>query len=94
MTDLLAAGGLVLVIEGLLWAAAPGLGLRLRYLSDGMSPSARIVGGRVIPERSGYYVGWRMTEALVAERGIAAALRAEAKEFGKAEERAGGVRSA
>jgi hypothetical protein len=39
-----------------------GLGLRLRYLSDGMSPSARIVGGRVIPERSGYYVGWRMTE--------------------------------
>ena len=71
-----------------------GLGLRLRYLSDGMSPSARIVGGRVIPERSGYYVGWRMTEALVAERGIAAALRAEATEFGKAEERAGGVRSA
>jgi uncharacterized protein YjeT (DUF2065 family) len=29
MTDLLAAGGLVLVIEGLLWAAAPQLGLRL-----------------------------------------------------------------
>jgi hypothetical protein len=71
-----------------------GLGLRLRYLSDGMSPSARIVGGRVIPERSGYYVGWRMTEALVAERGIAEALRTEAKEFAKAEERARGVQSA
>jgi hypothetical protein len=35
-----------------------------------------------------------MTEALVAERGIADALRTEATEFGKAEERAGGVRSA
>jgi len=70
------------------------LGLRLRYLSDGMSPSARIVGGRVIPERSGYYVGYRMTEALVGERGLAEALRTEAVEFGKAEERAGGVRSA
>ena len=71
-----------------------GLGYRLRYLSGGMSPSARIVGGRVIPERAGYYVGWRMTEALVAERGIADALRAEASDFAKAEERAGGVRSA
>jgi uncharacterized protein YjeT (DUF2065 family) len=29
MMDLLTAGGLVLVIEGLLWAAAPQLGLRL-----------------------------------------------------------------
>jgi uncharacterized protein YjeT (DUF2065 family) len=29
MTDLLAAVGLVLVIEGLLWAAAPHLALRL-----------------------------------------------------------------
>ena len=53
-----------------------GLGLRLRYLSGGMSPSSRLIGGRVIPERSGYYLGYRMAEALVAERGIAAALRA------------------
>jgi len=29
MSDLLVAFGLVLVIEGLLWAAAPGTGLRL-----------------------------------------------------------------
>jgi uncharacterized protein YjeT (DUF2065 family) len=29
MTDLLVAGGLVLVIEGLLWAAAPRAGLRM-----------------------------------------------------------------
>ena len=35
-----------------------------------------------------------MTEALVAERGLAEALRANAVEFGKAEDRAGGVRSA
>ena len=56
-----------------------GLGLRLRYLSGGMSPSARLVGGRVIPERAGYYLGYRMTEALVAERGLAEAVRAPAR---------------
>jgi hypothetical protein len=58
-----------------------GLGLRLRYLTGGASAAQRLVGGRVIPERSGYYVGARMVERLVAERGIAAALRAPALEF-------------
>ena len=67
-----------------------GLGLRLRYLSGGMSPSARLVGGRVIPERAGYYLGYRMTEALVAERGIAEALRAPALDFQAAEARGAG----
>ncbi len=67
-------------------AAAPdldrtGLGLRLRYLSGGMSPAARLVQGRVLPERSGYYIGARMAEALVAERGVAAAARAPAADF-------------
>jgi len=71
-----------------------GLGLRLRYLSGGMSPSARLVGGRVLPERSGYYLGYRMTEALVAQRGLAEAVRASAHEFQQAEERATGVQSA
>ena len=71
-----------------------GLGLRLRYLSGGMSPTARLVAGRVIPERAGYYMGHRLTEALVAERGIAAALLAGADEAREAEERAGGVRTA
>ena len=80
-------------------AAAPdmdraGLGLRLRYLSGGMSPAARLVAGRVIPERSGYYMGYRLTEALVSERGIAAALLGGADEAREAEERAGGVRTA
>jgi hypothetical protein len=71
-----------------------GLGLRLRYLSGGMSPSARLVGGRVLPERSGYYLGYRMAEALVAERGIAEAVRASAQEFQQAEDLARGIQSA
>jgi len=71
-----------------------GLGLRLRYLSGGMSPSARLVGGRVLPERSGYYLGFRMTEALVAERGLAQALRAPAEEFQAAEDIARGIQTA
>jgi hypothetical protein len=58
-----------------------GLGLRLRFLSGGMSPAARLAQGRVLPERSGYYIGMRMAEPLVAERGVAAAARAAAAEF-------------
>ena len=71
-----------------------GIGLRLRYLSGGMSPSARLVSGRVLPERSGYYLGHRMTEALVQERGIAAALRAPAQDFQIAEDHSRGVQTA
>ncbi|HEX6644749.1 MAG TPA: DUF2268 domain-containing putative Zn-dependent protease [Gemmatimonadales bacterium] len=71
-----------------------GLGLRLRYLTGGMSPSARLVGGRVIPERAGYYIGYRMAEALVEQRGIAAALRASPREFAAAEHSARGVQTA
>ena len=71
-----------------------GLGLRLRYLSGGMSPSARLVSGRVLPERSGYYLGYRMTEALVAQRGLVDSVRASAHEFQDAEDRARGVQSA
>ena len=64
-----------------------GLGLRLRYLSGGVSAAARAVKGRILPERSGYYVGARMAEALIAERGIAAAVRAATAEFPAAEAR-------
>jgi hypothetical protein len=71
-----------------------GLGLRLRYLSGGMSPAARLVSGRVLPERSGYYLGYRMAEALVAERGLAAAVRASAQEFQAAADTARGVQTA
>jgi hypothetical protein len=71
-----------------------GLGLRLRYLSGGMSPSARLVAGRVIPERAGYYLGYRMTEALVAERGLSEAVRAPAQDFQAAEDAARGIQTA
>ncbi|MEO7986519.1 MAG: DUF2268 domain-containing putative Zn-dependent protease [Gemmatimonadales bacterium] len=71
-----------------------GLGLRLRYLSGGMSPAARLVNGRVLPERAGYYLGHRMAESLVTERGLAAAVRAPAHEFEVAENVARGVQTA
>lgn len=70
-----------------------GLGLRLRYLSGGMSPAARLVQGRVLPERSGYYIGARMAEPLVAERGVAVAVRATAAEFETASARASAGRA-
>ncbi len=58
-----------------------GLGLRLRYLSGGMSDEARTVDRYVLPERSGYYLGARMVEAAIAERGMAWAIRASAGEL-------------
>src|SRR5437660_9278598 len=80
-------------------AAAPlldesGLGLRLRFLSGGMSAAARMMGGRMLPERSGYYLGLRLVESYLAERGIASTLRAAPAELRKAEERALGMQSA
>jgi len=58
-----------------------GLGLRLRYLSGGMSDEARTVDRYVLPERSGYYLGSRMVEAAVRARGLAWALRASSAEL-------------
>ena len=71
-----------------------GIGLRLRFLSGGLTPSSRIALGRVLPERCGYYLGYRMAEALVAEIGVAAALRAPALAFEAAEEVARDIRTA
>ncbi len=71
-----------------------GLGYRLRYLTGGMSPSARLVNGKVIPERAGYYLGLRMVEPLIEQGGIEQALRAAPLEFHDAAERAAGVQSA
>jgi hypothetical protein len=71
-----------------------GLGLRLKYLSGGMSPGARLSLGRVLPERCGYYLGHRMAEPLVNARGIAAALRAPATDFQALEDEALGFRTA
>ncbi len=56
-----------------------GLGLRLRYLSGGMSEQARTVDRWVLPERGGYYLGARLCEPAVAERGLAWTVRAHAE---------------
>lgn len=74
--------------------ASRGLGYRLRYLSGGVSAAQRLVGGKVIPERAGYYLGHRMVEAFAADRGIAHALRTEAGEIVEFEERSRGMQTA
>lgn len=58
-----------------------GLGLRLRYLSGGMSDEARTVERTVLPERAGYFVGARMVEPAVEAHGLAWAVRASAAEL-------------
>ncbi|HEV8445751.1 MAG TPA: hypothetical protein VGQ44_02985 [Gemmatimonadaceae bacterium] len=58
-----------------------GLGLRLRYLSGGMSDEARTVDRYVIPERAGYYLGARLCEPAIAANGIAWAMRASGVEI-------------
>ncbi len=58
-----------------------GLGLRLRYLSGGVSDHARTVDRLTLPERSGYYLGARMAEPAIAAHGLAWAVRASAEEI-------------
>jgi hypothetical protein len=57
------------------------LGLRLRWLSGGMSDDARTVDHYVIPERAGYFLGARLVEDAIAEHGIARCLRLSAQEL-------------
>jgi hypothetical protein len=58
------------------------LGLRLRYLSGGMSDEARTVDGRyLLPERSGYFIGARLCEPAIDARGLAWAVRASDAEL-------------
>lgn len=45
MTDLLVAFGLVLVIEGLVWAAAPRLGLRMLAAAAQLPEQSLRLGG-------------------------------------------------
>ena len=73
---------------------ARGLGLRLKYLSGGMSPTARLVGGKVLPERSGYYVGLRLVENYLAAHGVASTVRAATAELKQADDRALGIQTA
>jgi len=73
---------------------ASGLGLRLRYLSGGMSPAARLLAGKVLPERSGYYLGLRLVENYFAEHGAASTVRAAVEELRLADDRASGIQTA
>lgn len=58
------------------------LGLRLRFLSGGMSEQALTIDGRyVLPERSGYYIGARLCDAAIDANGLAWALRASDREL-------------
>ncbi|MCU0646887.1 MAG: DUF2268 domain-containing protein [Gemmatimonadaceae bacterium] len=59
-----------------------GLGLRLRYLSGGMSDDARTLTPDVVmPERAGYYMGAKLVEGSLLARGPAWAVRASASEL-------------
>ena len=58
-----------------------GLGLRLKYLSGGMSDEARTIDRYVMPERAGYYIGSRIAEPAIAANGLAWAVRASAAEI-------------
>ena len=71
-----------------------GLGYRLRYLSGGVPPAQRMVSGKVIPERAGYYLGLRMVESVVANVSIARALRTEAAACTVSEALEGGAQTA
>jgi hypothetical protein len=58
-----------------------GLGLRLKYLSEGMTDERRRAGDQILPERAGYYVGAKMTEHAIATRGYAWTARASAQDI-------------
>ncbi len=58
-----------------------GLGLRLRYLSGGMSDEARTVQRTVLPERSGYYLGAQMVQSSVRDLGLARSVRSSSHEL-------------
>jgi hypothetical protein len=58
-----------------------GLGLRLRYLSGGLSEDARRADRLVLPERAGYYIGARLAQPGIVARGLSWALRASAEEL-------------
>ena len=63
------------------WRTFAELGLRLRYLSGGLSDESRTIDQYVLPERAGYYLGSRMVERAVSERGMAWTVRASADEI-------------
>ena len=48
----------------------------------------------VLPERSGYYLGWRLVESYLGEHGVASTVRAACPEFQQADDRAMGIQTA
>lgn len=56
-TDILAAFGLVLVIEGLLWAVAPGFGRQMAEIAT-RSPEAQLRTGGLIAVATGVFIVW------------------------------------
>jgi hypothetical protein len=58
-----------------------GLGMRLRWLSGGMSETARRLERHVIPERAGYYLGARMVASAISRHSHSWAVRASAEEL-------------
>src|SRR2546425_5055767 len=80
-------------------AAAPlldetGVGLRLRFLSGGMSPAARLTAGEGLPARAGGFFCPRVVDSYLAERGPPPPGAAAAGEFKMADERAFGIQTA
>jgi hypothetical protein len=73
---------------------ATGLGLRLRFLAGGLPPAARQTGGRVLPERAGYYLGQRLVEAHLAAHGLPRTVRATADAMRASDDAAVGAHSA
>jgi hypothetical protein len=67
------------------------LGLRLRYLSGGMSDQARTIERTVLPERGGYFLGARMVEPAISAHGLAWAIRASAHELSTVQHQAGAM---
>jgi hypothetical protein len=57
MNDLLLAFGLVMVIEGLLWAAAPQLGLRL-LVAAAQTPETRLRTAGAVAVAAGFVIVW------------------------------------
>jgi len=57
MSDLLAAFGLVLVIEGLLWAFFPGFGMRILEAASDL-PDATLRTGGAVAVGIGFLIFW------------------------------------
>jgi len=57
------------------------LGLRLRYLSGGMSDEARTIDRVIAPERAGYFLGTLLTQPAIDANGLSWAVRASATEL-------------